>query len=491
MRQIRDTLLFSASDLVGHLECRHLTALDAAVARGETEKPKPYDPLLQILAERGLAHERAFVDHLRQQGHTVVEIAGNPGIDQARVGATMAAMRTGAAIIVQGAFMRDGWAGRTDILRRVERPSAFGAWSYEVIDTKLARKPRAQPSCSSALYSDLLSTAQGRMPEYMHVVTPGTDFSPRAFGPPLAAYYRQGPKGIGAVHVDLAGKKTLSRAQAALRHLRWRQPCDARRRADDHLCLVAGITKVQIAELRRHEIPTTTALAATSLPLTWKPDRGAVHSYERVREQARIQVRSRAGKALYETLAPQPELGLARLPSPPPATCSSTSKAIRSSAKAAWSTSSATSSQKKTERPTYCGEWALLAPRREQAFERFVDFVMKRWAEYPDLHIYHYAPYEPARASSASWAATPRAKRRSTGCSARSLFVDLYQVVRHGIRASVESYSIKRLEPLYRLHARARRLGGESRARDRAGAARSRGPRTLITDEIQRRRRGL
>ena len=29
------------------------------------------------------------------------------------------------------------------------------------------------------------------------------------------------------------------------------------------------------------------------------------------------------------------------------------------------------------------------------------------------------------------------------------LFVDLYQVVRHGIRAGVESYSIKRLEPLY------------------------------------------
>jgi len=30
------------------------------------------------------------------------------------------------------------------------------------------------------------------------------------------------------------------------------------------------------------------------------------------------------------------------------------------------------------------------------------------------------------------------------------LFVDLYNVVRHGIRASVESYSIKKLEPLYR-----------------------------------------
>jgi predicted RecB family nuclease len=29
------------------------------------------------------------------------------------------------------------------------------------------------------------------------------------------------------------------------------------------------------------------------------------------------------------------------------------------------------------------------------------------------------------------------------------LFVDLYAVIRHAIRASVESYSIKKLEPLY------------------------------------------
>ena len=36
----------------------------------------------------------------------------------------------------------------------------------------------------------------------------------------------------------------------------------------------------------------------------------------------------------------------------------------------------------------------------------------------------------------------------SIGCFGQ-VFVDLYAVVRHGIRASVESYSIKRLEPLY------------------------------------------
>ena len=41
----------------------------------------------------------------------------------------------------------------------------------------------------------------------------------------------------------------------------------------------------------------------------------------------------------------------------------------------------------------------------------------------------------------------------------RGVFVDLYRVVRQGVRAGVESYSIKRLEPLCGLPA----AGGAAR----------------------------
>jgi len=57
MQKIADDLRFSASDLVGHLDCHHLTAPDAAVARGSLSKPKIWGPVLQALVERGLAHE--------------------------------------------------------------------------------------------------------------------------------------------------------------------------------------------------------------------------------------------------------------------------------------------------------------------------------------------------------------------------------------------------------------------------------------------------
>jgi hypothetical protein len=59
MQKMGLQLRFGASDLVGHLDCHHLTALDAAVARGTAVKPKIWDPVLETLAERGRAHERS------------------------------------------------------------------------------------------------------------------------------------------------------------------------------------------------------------------------------------------------------------------------------------------------------------------------------------------------------------------------------------------------------------------------------------------------
>ena len=73
---------------------------------------------------------------------------------------------------------------------------------------------------------------------------------------------------------------------------------------------------------------------------------------------------------------------------------------------------------------------------------------MARWAQHPDFHVYHYAAYE-----------TTAVKRLMSRYATREdevdrllrgrVFVDLHRVVRQGLRASVESYSIKKLEPFY------------------------------------------
>jgi predicted RecB family nuclease len=73
---------------------------------------------------------------------------------------------------------------------------------------------------------------------------------------------------------------------------------------------------------------------------------------------------------------------------------------------------------------------------------------MARRHEYPGLHVYHYAPYEPAALKRLMGRYATREEEIDQMLRAR-LFVDLFGVVRHSVRASVESYSIKRLEPFY------------------------------------------
>src|SRR6516162_10051390 len=122
MLNVRGTIHLSASDLVGHLNCRYLTSLDLAVANGMLAKPFTWDPLLELLAERGSRHEKGYIDHLKANGLSVTPIHG-VGVDASVVTQTLEAMKAGAQIIVQGALQGAHWSGRADILRRVEKPS--------------------------------------------------------------------------------------------------------------------------------------------------------------------------------------------------------------------------------------------------------------------------------------------------------------------------------------------------------------------------------
>ena len=88
--------------------------------------------------------------------------------------------------------------------------------------------------------------------------------------------------------------------------------------------------------------------------------------------------------------------------------------------------------------------------RRRLAFEAFVDFVMARWQAIPDMHVYHYAAYERGRMGMLSTRHATREAEVDRMLTAE-LFVDLYKVVRQSMRIGLDSYSIKRLEPLYAL----------------------------------------
>src|SRR5262245_33706611 len=132
------TLLLSPTDVANHLACRHLTQLQRAVIAGTRRIEFRPDPRVEALRARGEVHETAYVESLRLLGRTIVDLRTER--DPAR---TVDAMRDGRDVIVQPPLGGGRFAGRADILTRVETPNALRAWSYEPEDTKLARETRA------------------------------------------------------------------------------------------------------------------------------------------------------------------------------------------------------------------------------------------------------------------------------------------------------------------------------------------------------------
>ena len=131
------TFTLSVTDLVNHLSCKHLTQLNQSLAKGKIAPPSWRDPDRDRLRELGMAHEKAFVGHLRNKGLQTSKLRDEEG--ENAVERTMAAMRQGKDVIVQAALQAEQWHGRADILYRIDEPCELGNWSYEVIDKVLTK----------------------------------------------------------------------------------------------------------------------------------------------------------------------------------------------------------------------------------------------------------------------------------------------------------------------------------------------------------------
>ncbi len=438
----------SATDLANHLVCRHLTQLDLEVANGQRKPPDWHDPALALLQERGLVHERAYVEHLRASGLAPVDLSEEGG--SASVKRTRAAMREGADVIVQ-ASMRDGrWLGRADVLLRVSERSELGDWSYEVVDTKLAQETRGGTVLQLCLYSDLVGRIQGRPPDLMHVVKPGEGFERESFRvADYQAYYRLVR---GRLEEAVVGSARVSTYPHPIDHCeicRWSRECDRRRREDDHLCLVAGLRNLHIAELQRQGTHTLEQFAEAVKPLPARPERGSEPAFERAHDQARIQLEGRSAKApRYKLLEPSPGLGFCRLAEPDQGDLffDIESDPFVREGGLEYLLGVTLTGEDGSQR--YRCWWALDRAAERQALEAFVDFVMEQWRLHPGMHVYHYSPYDPAAVKRLIGRHGTREAQLDRLLRGKR-FVDLLAVTRESLRASVESYSLKRLEPFY------------------------------------------
>lgn len=441
MRWNGNQIRLSASDLMRFMACPHAARLDLAWLRGEDEDLAPVDDSEDavLLQQHGDRHEMDHLERLEAEGKDVIRIETEDVPFEESLKATREALRAGPDIIFQAALDDGMWGGYADFLERVPAPSDLGAFSYEVADTKLKRKPAPGHLLQLALYSDLLAAVQGYAPEKAHIqLGTGERVSFR-----LSEYSEYARLARDRLEEFVRNPPPTRPVPCSLCDLcRWRDHCGDAWREKDSLYLTAGIMKSQVSKLEAAGVDTMAALAGREDRVR----RLADATLEKLRIQARLQHARKTGGPTFELRLHVPGKGFDLMPRPDPGDLfyDIEGDPFYSEAGAegleylhgVW------------DGEEFAALWAHDLAGEKKALASLFALFEERLRRHPNAHIYHYASYEIT-------ALRRLATRHGIGESRldqwlrERRFVDLYAVVRGGVFASEPSYSLKDLEAFY------------------------------------------
>jgi uncharacterized protein len=443
MHKSNGIILYSASDLSNFLDCEHLTTLD----RLNLDNPLPVtedDEEALLLQSRGIAHEKAYLEHLKASVSSFVEITDEEGMDGA-MARTRAAMVDGVDMIYQAALADGAFVGHADFLKRVPLPSALGDYGYEVIDTKLSRAAKARYIVQLCFYSGLVAAVQQREPAMMHLVF--GDRREEGFRyADYSRYFLTLKRRFVARMAEGAGETYPERCEHC-DFCRWRGLCEERWLRDDHLNQVAGVGRSQIRKLRECGIDTLEKLARTEE--TTRVPGMAAETLLKLHRQAALQLKKRiTGENQHELLPVEAERtrGFARLPKPDPGDIFFDLEGDPFEEDGLDYLFGIYYFQGK--KPVFAPIWGHTRTEEKAAFELFMDFLAERLRTYPKAHIYHYAGYEQEALKRMMCLHGVR-EAEVDNLLRMGRLVDLYRIVREAVRLSEPRYSLKNVEHFY------------------------------------------
>ena len=404
--------------------------------------PDEDDPQSLLFAQKGMQHERAFLEDLKQRGKQIVEIdRGNSAFD-----GTVGAMKDGVEVIYQARLETPGFGGWADFLVKKDGTSAIGPHYYEPWDTKLARSPKAHFIVQLCAYSEMLEQVQGRRPSEFEIIL-GDGSKAQFRTNSYYYYYRELRLAFEEFLRDFDPSKTpppgLSREYG-----RWSTYAESILEESDHLSVVANISRGQIRKIEAAGVLTASALAGSGI--TYVPGM-ATEVLDRLKTQSKLQIESKeVGKPQYQIRDADPSNGRLGLMKLPPASPDDVFFDIEGYPLADGGLEYLLGAvHLESGKPKFSDWWAHDSIQEKRAFEEFIDWAHGKWSRDPSMHIYHYAAYETTAVRRLMGQYATR-EREVDDLLRNHVFVDCFTVVRQGLIIGTPGYSLKDIEVLYR-----------------------------------------
>jgi uncharacterized protein len=455
MKRFGDTVFYTATDLCNFSDCHYLVLRDKRSLYEKLEKTTEDEQAI-LITRKGREHEQRYHSTLTTQGTPPFEPLYSIPHDPIRErSVTEKALHEGHPYIYQAMLAKDNLWGLSDFLKRVEKPSKLGAFSYEVVDTKLGKSHKATYALQLCFYSELLQAIQGTLPEYAYIVD-GTS-TPRPYR--IADYYSYYQNLKEEFLATISATDATSVAPEPCAHCsicHWRTHCKSHWEETDHLSRVARITGPQRKRLVNIGVSTMAQLASHEGEV---PAKLAPRVFTRLKEQARLQIVGKEKPSLsfvhpddggigFKSLPPQSDGDLFYDIEADPLIKAEALENEDFNLRDGLEYLHGFSFRNPDKTFGFTHFLAFTKAEERVAYESLMDFMIERVTKFPDAHIYHYSAYEIAALKRMS-AQYPSRTDELDRLLKEKRFVDLYEVVRNAIRVSEPKYSIKNLERFY------------------------------------------
>ena len=448
MKIKNNKFLVSPSDLNNFVACKY-TVLNEIKYHNKEIRKSPDRANDKLWKEMGVEHEKRHYKILKEKYKKSITIKSDLN-EKDRFDETVRAIQKGYDLIYHAYLIDDNLRGEADFLIKCDTKSDLGDYSYEVYDTKITRNLKPRHVTQITAYSDMLGKIQKVLPEKMYLID-GSDEYHSFKTIEYIDLFNHSKKEFIKFLSNTSKEKIYPEKCSYCNLCDWKDECDKTWENDNYINLVAGSNKSQIEKLKKNKIRTVEQLSKTKL--TAIDLKINAESFKKIQLQAQLQEEKRnTGEDKIVILDSDFGKGFYKLPKPDEGDVFFDIEGYP-----------------RMDRPfeylhglyykdkgklKFKDLWAKNYNKESEKniFIELINFLEKRFVEYPNAHIYHYASYEKRaiRELATSYSSEfPKGDIVNDDLLRKEKYVDLFSIVSQSIRTSERDLSLKSIEKFY------------------------------------------